>query len=52
MRWARFWSRWIVRVLAVGAFGLGCLTLMSADAAFDEAERWFSRATYLSQCTD
>lgn len=30
----------------------GCFTLVSANAAFDEAGRWFPRATYLSQCTN
>jgi hypothetical protein len=48
----RGWWRRVMLFLAVGAFGLGCFTLVSANAAFDEAGRWFSRATYLSQCTD
>lgn len=52
MRLGRATLRAIVLCLAAGTFGLGCLTLVSANAAFDEAGRWFSRATYLSQCTN
>ena len=52
MRLGRATWRVIVLCLAMGTFGLGCFTLVSANAAFDEASRWFSRATYLSQCTN
>ncbi|MBT9255302.1 hypothetical protein KMZ30_06895 [Phycicoccus sp. KQZ13P-1] len=52
MRMGRATWRAIVLCLAIGTFGLGCFTLVSASAAFDEAGRWFSRATYLSQCAN
>lgn len=43
--------RWVIGVAATVVFLLGCLSFGGASLAYDEAGRWFARATYNAQCT-
>lgn len=42
--------RWAFSAAATIAFLAGCLCFLSAYFAYEEAERWFSRVTYNTQC--
>lgn len=43
--------RWITGAAATIAFLVGCLCFFSANFAYEEAGKWFARATYNSECT-
>lgn len=45
----RAW-RWVAATAASVAFLLGCLSFVSAYFVYEEAGRWFARATYNAQC--
>jgi hypothetical protein len=42
---------WILIAGAAIGFILGCASFFSASLVYDEAERWFARATYNAECT-
>lgn len=42
--------RWITALAATVAFLTGCLCFFSANLAYQEAEKWFHRATYNAEC--
>lgn len=42
--------RWFIGAAATIAFLAGCLCFFSSYLAYEEAGRWFSRATYNTQC--
>lgn len=43
--------RWITGTAATIAFLVGCVCFFSANLAYEEAGKWFARATYNSECT-
>lgn len=42
--------RWVIGTATTFAFLAGCLCFFSSYLAYEEAGRWFSRATYNTQC--
>lgn len=43
-------TRWLLGLGATATFLLGCVSMASANQAYEEAESWFSRATYVVEC--